>query len=232
MVDIAGNLPVETGSTAMTTLHTAERSAERQAPRTEGLRSDGVPLADGPAREVLRQAMRQLDEAEARDDQGLPAAMCHALTEAARALAGLHAYSPAESYLAQALRWACVMGSPDLRADLQCALAEVATNAADLAKLRGERGAEGRRARDRARDHAFEAARLAALVTDSHWEVKLLLRASDVLDRCGDHDDAALMQQRALELMGLNNPDLPGDNGGRPALATDALQLTAPAALM
>ena len=202
------------------------------ATRAEGPRADGAPLADGSAREALRQAMRQLGEAEARHGPGMPAALCHALTEAARALAGLHAYSPAESYLAQALRWAGVMGSPDLRADLQCALAEVATNAADLAQLRGGRSVEVRRARDRARDHAFEAARLAGQATDPHWEVKLLLRTSDVLDRCGDHDDAALMQQRALGLMGLNNPDLPADGCDRPAGAADALHLKAPTVLM
>jgi hypothetical protein len=207
-------------------------TAQPVATHAEGLYADGAALADGPARDALRLAMHQLSDAEARNDAGMPAALCHALTEAARALAGLHAYSPAESYLAQALRWASVMGGPDLRADLQCALAEVATNAADLAQLRGERGSDGRRARDRARDHAFEAARLAGQSTDPHWEVKLLMRASDVLDRCGDHDDAVLLQQRALVLLGLHNPDLPTHDGLRPAGGTDALHLTAPAALM
>ena len=202
------------------------------ASHAEGLQADGTALADGPARDALRLAMRQLSEAEARNDHGMPAALCHALTEAARALAGLHAYSPAESYLAQALRWAAVMGSPDLRADLQCALAEVATNAADLAQLRGALGPDGRRARDRARDHAFEAARLAGQATDPHWEVKLLMRASDVLDRCGDHDDAVLLQQRALVLLGLNHPDLPTQDDLRPAGGTDTGHLTAPAVLM
>ena len=202
------------------------------ASSTEGLRADGAALVDGPARDALRLAMRQLSEAEARNDAGRPAALCHALTEAARAFAGLQAYSPAESYLAQALRWAGVMGGPDLQADLQCALAEVATNAADLAQQRGQPGSGGQRVRDRARDHAFEAARLAGRTTDPHWEVKLLLRASDVLDRCGDHDDAVLMQRRALRLMGLHDPELPANDGDRPALGTDALHLTAPAALM
>jgi tetratricopeptide (TPR) repeat protein len=202
------------------------------AAHAEGLHADGAALADGPARDALRLAMHQLGDAEARTDAGMPAARCHALTEAARALAGLHAYSPAESYLAQALRWAGLMGGPDLRADLQCALAEVATNAADLAQLHGERAPAVRRARDRARDHAFEAARLASQATDPHWEVKLLLRASDVLDRCGDHDDAVQLQQRALELMGLHNPDLPADGATHPAGGTDGLHLTAPTALM
>jgi len=48
--------------------------------------------------------------------------------------------------------------------------------------------------------HALtDAARLAGQTTEPHWEVKLLLRASDVLDRCGDHDDAVLMQLGRLE---------------------------------
>ena len=198
-------------------------------------RADGVALADGLTRDALRLAMQQLSEAEVREGPGMAAALCHALTEAARALAGLHAYSPAESYLAEALRWAGVMGGPDLRADLQCALAEVASNAADQAQLHcehGERGVACTGARDRARDHAVEAARLAGQATDPHWEVKLLLRASDVLDRCGDHADAVLMQQRALVLMGFYNPDLPADGRGLPVGAADTLHLTAPAALM
>lgn len=207
-------------------------NARRASARPGSSGADGAALADGLARETLRQAMHQLSHAEALPGPRQPAALCHALTEAARALAGLHAYSPAESYLAQALRWACVLGSADLRADLQCALAEVATNAADLAQLRGDRDDGGRRARDRARDHAFEAARLAGQVTDPHWEVKLLLRTSDVLDRCGDHDDALLMQQRAIELMGLHNPELPTEGRGQPTGTADALQLTAPTALM
>ena len=48
---------------------------------------------------------------------------------------------------------------------------------------------------------AFEAARVAAHAADPHWEIKVLLRASDVLDRCGDHDDAITMQTRAMTLM-------------------------------
>jgi hypothetical protein len=124
------------------------------------------------------------------------------------------------------------MGGPDLRADLQCALAEVASNAADMAKLLGETGSQRRLARDRARDHAFEAAQLAGQTSDPHWEVKLLLRASDVLDRCGDHADAAQMQQRALVLMGLGNPELPAVDLQPVHGTADALQLTAPSTLM
>lgn len=181
-------------------------TAAGSAVDSAGLSADGVALADGPARETLRQAMQQLSEAEARAGGGQPAAMCQALTGAARALAGLRAYGPAESYLAQALRWAGLMGGQDQRADLLCALAEVATNAADLARGQDQR-ARCRADRERARDHAFEAAQLATSCPD--WEIRVLLRASDVLDRCGDHDDAAHLQHRALVLMGLGQPDLP-----------------------
>jgi hypothetical protein len=186
--------------------------APRTGQRSSGLAADGAALADGAAREALRQAMHQLSAAETERGSAQAPAMCHALTEAARALAGLHAYSPAESHLAQALRWAALMGGHDLLADLHCAWAEVATNAADLSEAQGE-AARCRAARDRSRDHAFEAARLAGLATDPNWEIRVLLRASDVLDRCGDHDDAVLLQQRALVLMGMGHGDLPAAAG-------------------
>ena len=196
-----------------------------------GLSADGVALGDGAARDALRQAMRLLGDAELVQGSHRAPALCQALTEAARALAGLHAYGPAESHLAQALRWALQMGGQDLAADLHCAWAEVATNAADLAEAQGEH-ARSRAARDRARDQAFEAARLAGLATDPNWEIRVLLRASDVLDRCGDHDDSVLLQQRALVLMGMGQADLPADDPLRSGPTVDAGPMTAPGALM
>jgi hypothetical protein len=169
-----------------------------------GLAADGGPLADGPAREALRQALHSLSALEAVQGTPHPAVMCLVLTDAARALAGLQAYGPSESYLAQALRWGAMMGGHDLLADLQCAMAEVASNAGDLAQNQGD-PLVSRTARERAREHAFEAARLASRVSDPQWEIRVLMRASDVLDRCGDHDDAVLLQQRALVLMGLHD---------------------------
>jgi len=196
-----------------------------------GLSADGAALGDGAARDALRQAMRHLSDADLVQGSHRAPALCQALTEAARALAGLHAYGPAESHLAQALRWAVQMGGQDLAADLHCAWAEVATNAADLAEAQGEQ-ARSRAARDRARDQAFEAARLAGLATDPNWEIRVLLRASDVLDRCGDHDDSVLLQQRALVLMGMGQADLPADDPLRSSPTVDAGPMTAPGALM
>ena len=185
-----------------------------------GLSADGSALHDGAAREALRQAMHQLSAAETTAGSARAPAMCQALTETAQALAALQAYSPAESHLAQALRWAGQMGGVDLRADLFCALAEVATSAGDLAEAEGEI-ARSRAARDRARDHAFESARLAGLVTDPTWELRVLLRASDVLDRCGDRDDALRLQQRVLVLMGMGHGGLGAEDRWASASATD-----------
>ena len=111
------------------------------APAPVGLSADGRALGDGEGLTVLREAMVLLDLAQAETGSARAPALCHALTEAARALAGVHAYAPAESHLAQALRWAATMGGHDLCADLECAWSEVATNAADLADVRGEQAA-------------------------------------------------------------------------------------------
>ena len=62
-------------------------------------------------------------------------------------------------------------------------------------------------AHDRARDCAFEAARLASQCADAQWEITVLLRVSDTLDRCGDHDDAIALQCRALQLIADENLD-------------------------
>jgi len=48
---------------------------------------------------------------------------------------------------------------------------------------------------------------VSAHAADPHWEIKVLLRASDALDRCGDHDDAITMQTRAMALM-MRHPDV------------------------
>ena len=189
-----------------------------------GAQADGLALADGQDREALRQAVLMLALAEAASGQTQPALRCHAHKGMAVALSRLQAYSPAQSHLAQALRWATVMGSIDDGADLQCALAEVATSAAEQARAHGASQDSLQSARERCRDLALEAARLAPLTTDPHWEVRVLLRASDVLDRCGDHEDAVQLQQQALALMGLQNAEIQTDSD-------PALMVTAPAEL-
>ena len=190
--------------------------------------ADGQALGTGPARESLWRSLQALSQAELETGPGRPAALCQALTETASALAGLQAYSPAESHLAQALRWAMVMGAVDTRADLCCKLAELASQVADMAETNGEQPNTVRRARDRARDQAFEAVRLADQRADPHWEISLLLRASDVLVRCGDHDDAAQLKLRADKLMNSSAPQ----HNARPRTSQDSLRIAGPATLM
>jgi len=195
--------------------------------------ADGLAVGhDEAARDNLRLAMLQLGEIEfiAGDHPHISfaPALCQALTETARALAAVHAYSTADSYLDKALHWAQVMSSTDTQAELLCAMAEVSANRADLAEAQEDRDTR-RLARDHAREQSFAAARMARQTTDPQWEIRVLLRASDVLDRLGDHDDAVHIQQRAMELMGLQDSDAAA---GTAAAPFDPLRLSAPSTLM
>lgn len=164
----------------------------------------GPCLPEGFARQALALALRGLDLAEVRRR---PADMTHALAQVARSLKALDAFAAAESYLEQALHWARLQPGQDHRVDLVCELAEVACAAAEAERAGADGDSHaGHVARERARDHAFAASALAGQTADAHWEVKVLLRVSDVLDRCGDHEDAASLQTRAISLMGLG-PD-------------------------
>jgi tetratricopeptide (TPR) repeat protein len=159
--------------------------------------------SDGPARAALELAVRRLDYAE-QDRE--PASMSDALAGIARCYRTLGAYPTAMDFMHQALRWSYALGGVDQRVELLCELAELSCEAADAAY--GDDGERQRGlARDCARDMAFEGARVAAQTADPHWEIKVLLRASDVLDRCGDHDDAITMQTRAMTLM-VRHPDV------------------------
>lgn len=176
-------------------------------------------LVDEGAREALRLALALLDRAEAR---AIPFEMTQALAAVARSYRALHARRSAEAAFALALRWAQASGSADQTVDLHCEIAETA--AREMLELKAgleadaepdpHAGRAARRvARERARDHAFEAARLAPTVADGAWEARVLLRASEVLEQCGDRDDAMLLQSRALRLMSDEN-----DRGSDPSL--------------
>ena len=159
-----------------------------------------LPFVEPTARDALRRAVAQLDEAEM---QARPFEMSQALAAVARCYRDLRALASAEATFAAALRWAHHAGSRDHAVELLCELAETA--AAHLRADSGPHESDGRlqhAARDRARDHAFEAARLAGQVADPGWEVQVLLRASRVLEGCGDHVDAQRLQQRAQQRRG------------------------------
>jgi len=154
------------------------------------------PLLDESSRESLRRAAAALDAAEA---AGQAHAVSLALSQMAACYRSVRAVASAESYYEAALRWARSGGSTDQIVELLCDLCETAAAVAEA--MEGQQPGQGRGARERARDHAFEAATRVGQVADPGWEAKVLLRISDVLDRCGDHDDAAQLQVRALRLM-------------------------------
>ena len=154
------------------------------------------PLIDETAREALRQACASLDGAERAANSF---AMSQALAEVARCYQNLGANALAESYFEKSLRWARFAGGNDLVVELMCELAHVL---AGLALEQDEAlPGSGHAARERARDHAFEAATRAGGVTDSSCEARWLLRVSEVLEFCGDRADAEQVHTRALRMM-------------------------------
>lgn len=150
-------------------------------------------MLESPERQALRQALARLDAAEL---AGRPYELSAALVAVGRCYRRLNALRAAEDSMHQALRWAHVSGSNDLEVDLLCELAECACQLAEQLGEEEFRGAHA--ARDRARDAAFEASTRVRRAADPAWERSTLLRISDVLSRCGDHDDAAWLQSCAL----------------------------------
>jgi len=149
------------------------------APALSDTSTLGSDLPYGPGRAALDLAVRCLDEAE-KEQQ--PAAMCEALAGIARCYRALSAYAHAMDFMRQALRWSFALGGVDQRIELLCELAELAVMAGEDAKDGEDGERQARAALDLARDMAFEAARVATRAADPHWEIKVLLRASDVLE--------------------------------------------------
>lgn len=124
-----------------------------------------------------------------------------ALSDLAHCYAEQGSLTTAEAYLDEALTWSRVLGSQDAQVDLLCQLAELATRAAQVDEKVNQSGA--RKARARACGHALAASALAPHVADPGWEIKVLLRASDVLESCGQRVEAIELQIRAVQLLGL-----------------------------
>ena len=190
-VSPARRLPASAGVPVLAPL--GSMSLENLAPEVARMQA---LLYDETARDALRRAAGELDAAEA---AGQPQQISRALARVAACYRALTAMTSAEAYYEAALRWARSTGSTDEVVDLLCELCETTVQLSRAQEA--QRAGAGRAARERTRDHAFEATTLAGRVSDPHWEATVLLRVSDVLDRCGDHDDAALLQTRALCLM-------------------------------
>jgi hypothetical protein len=151
-------------------------------------------LPSSPAHELLAQATRALDAAEQRNQ---PATLALSLAQVGRCYRGLGELASAEWYLQKGLRWARTLGAPDACIELLCDLAEVAVLLAEAQQDEEE----ARVMREHARDHGFEATQLAHHAADPEWEMAVLLRVSEVLDRCGDHEDSIALQCRVLNLI-------------------------------
>lgn len=190
-------------------------------------------LPSESARERLRRASASLDLAEL---TGHPFAMSQALAEVARCYRDMQAETRGEAHFEAAVRWARCAGGADHLADLLCELADASVRVAlaqDLQSWLSTEGSDGgvgegpgvgpssagHAARERARDHAFEVSQLVGRVSDPTCEARLLLRVSEVLERCGDHADAQQMQLRAFNLLGGVAPRDPAQLSGLGRLA-------------
>ena len=163
---------------------------------TDSRLHDDLQAVDTDPQRLLRQALSALDRAE---QDASPTAVISALTQAAQAYRGLGAPAIADWYLRKAIAAARAHGTVQSVVSVLCASADLAAAVAS-AKTCSDNDAR-RAARERARDQGFEAALLAAQSEDTTWEIDVLMEVSDVLDRCGDHDDAVALQCRVLELI-------------------------------
>jgi tetratricopeptide (TPR) repeat protein len=174
------------------------------ARKSHRLMPDAQAMLPSAARTALREAAAALDRAERHRH---PLAMGLALAQMARCYRALQAPEAAESTLEQALRWARTLGAQDQAVEILCQLAEAGAMVAEQCGRDGSR--RGHAALERTRDRVFEAAALAGHASDPKWEIQVLLRVSDLLDRCGDHDDAVELQSRAMRMM--YGPELGAD---------------------
>lgn len=153
---------------------------------------------ESPARKALALALANLDGAEHR---GEPATLAQSLTHVAHCYHVLGMSAHRRWYLQQALRFSNLLSAVDTSVDVLCELAEAALDCKDDFDADEEDGRREHSARDQARDCLYEATRLVSRSSDPQWEVTVLMRASELLDRMGDHADAIAIQQRALALI-------------------------------
>jgi len=153
-------------------------------------------VTDAHAHEALRLAGEVLGQAER---CGRPAILVQAQLGIACCYRALGELDAADVHLNLALGWARLSHTPDAEVEVLCALCEVGAEQAGA--LEGHDAASAHATRERVRDRVFEVGQLAARVSDSDWEVKVLLHISDVLNRLGDHDHASQLQARAMRRM-------------------------------
>jgi len=160
-------------------------------------RRERLPSAVELGQRLAQIADRALEAAEA---AGEPGRLSQALAQVSRCHRSVGALAEAVWFAKRGLQLARGLSAVDASVDALCELADLAIErAASLDEQEEPRGAH--RLRDTARDHGFEAARLALRSADPQWEITVLLRVSDLFDRLGDHDDAIALQCRAVGLI-------------------------------
>lgn len=144
----------------------------------------------------LAAATHRLDQAESRMR---PVEMALALLEVGQCYREHSNLDAAEWYLQRGLSWARTLGASHLSIDILCELAQVCAAIADLHDATDTRRAYS--ARERARDHGFEAATLAARHGDRRCEASVLGVISAALARCGDLEDCETLRRRQAALL-------------------------------
>jgi tetratricopeptide (TPR) repeat protein len=150
------------------------------------------------AQAALATALAELDAAEL---HGEPARLAESLADVSRCYATIGMAAHRRWYLQQALRFSALLAAVDTSVDLLCELADACIDGSSASGEESDDPQQARCSRDMARDRLYEATRLAARSADPQWEVTVLLRVSDLLDRMGDHEDAVAIQRRALDLI-------------------------------
>jgi hypothetical protein len=152
--------------------------------------------SDVAASDDLSVATHRLDQAESRMR---PVEMALALLEVGRCYREHSNLDAAEWYLQRGLSWARTLGASHLSIDILCELAQVCAAIADI-----QDSADTRRAycaRERARDHGYEATTLAARHSDRRCEASVLGLVSTALARCGDFEDCETLRRRQAALL-------------------------------
>jgi len=145
----------------------------------------------------LRLALRSLESADASGDGD---GWNRALAEVAHCYLAVGDPARAEWHLRQGLRRARTLGQTATSLEVLCEMASAALAVA----VRHEHLGEARLAhvaRERVRDYSFEAVRLLGSTGTHALQAAVLMRLGDLLELCGDNDDAQALHARALRLL-------------------------------
>lgn len=131
-----------------------------------------------------------------------PAHLMIALAAAASSRRHEGDMAQAQALIERALQIALLQPAMDAACALWCEQAELLTEWIDHIEPGSPSAAEQRAwLREQARACCLDALALAHRASDPHWEVQLLLRASDALDQLGEHADAIAVQCLAMRRM-------------------------------